>query len=80
MTGRETHCNLHKSPNVTGIDPGTGKIVALFHPRHDELAEHFRFQGLCIEGRTPSGRATVRVLALNDARRLELRAELIAHS
>lgn len=72
-------CNLRKGPNVTGIDPATGEIVALFHPRRDEWPRHFRFNGPHIEGVTPSGRATVRVLALNDARRLELRAELIAH-
>jgi len=39
--------------------------------------EHFLFRGINIEGRTPSGRATVQVLAMNDARRLELRAELL---
>jgi hypothetical protein len=71
-------CNLHKGPNVTGIDPATGEIVALFHPRRDEWHTHFRFDGPHIEGLTPIGRATVRVLTLNDARRLELRAELIA--
>ena len=31
-----------------------------------------------IEGRTPAGRATVQVLGMNDARRLELRSELLA--
>jgi len=72
-------CNLRKGPNVTGIDPATGEIVALFHPRRDEWQRHLRFQGPYIEGLTPVGRATVRVLALNDARRLELRAELITH-
>ena len=71
-------CNLRKGPNVTGIDPATGEIVALFHPRRDEWNRHFRFQGPYIEGLTPFGRATVQVLALNDTRRLELRAELIA--
>ena len=71
-------CNLHKGPNVTGIDPATGEIVALFHPRRDEWHRHFHFDGTYIEGLTPTGRATVRVLTLNDARRVELRAELIA--
>jgi len=40
--------------------------------------EHFGFQGTKIAGRTPTGRATVQLLAMNDARRLELRAELLA--
>ena len=71
-------CNLRKGPNVTGIDPDTEEIVVLFHPRRDEWSRHFRFHGPYIEGITPTGRATVRLLTLNDARRLELRAELIA--
>ena len=71
-------CNLRKGPNVTGIDPDTEQIVTLFHPRRDDWHGHFRFHGPYIEGITPNGRATVRVLALNDARRLEFRAELIA--
>jgi hypothetical protein len=39
--------------------------------------EHFLLQGVRIEGLTPAGRATVYVLAMNDTRRLELRAELL---
>src|SRR5262245_27002940 len=27
------HCNLHKGSNLTGIDPETGVVVVLFHPR-----------------------------------------------
>ena len=71
-------CNLRKGPNVTGIDPDTEQIVQLFHPRRDNWQNHFRFRGPYIEGITPTGRATVRVLTLNDARRLDLRLELIA--
>jgi len=71
-------CNLRKGPNLTGIDPATGELVPLFHPRRDEWDEHFLFRGVRIEGRTPAGRATVRLLAMNEARRLELRSELQA--
>lgn len=71
-------CNLHKGPNLTGIDPATGQIVPLFHPRRDEWQQHFRARGAHLEGLTPSGRATVRLLAMNDPRRLELRSELLA--
>ena len=35
------HCNLKKGPNLTGIDPETGQIAALFHPRKDKWADHF---------------------------------------
>lgn len=71
-------CNLRKGPNLTGVDPETGGVVHLFHPRRDQWAEHFLFRGVKLEGRTPVGRATVQVLGMNDARRLELRSELLA--
>ena len=71
-------CNLRKGPNLTGVDPGSGELAPLFHPRRDRWAEHFLFQGARIEGITPVGRATAHVLAMNDARRLELRFELFA--
>jgi hypothetical protein len=71
-------CNLHKGPNLTGIDPATGEIAPLFHPRRDRWTDHFSFRGAQIEGLSASGRATVQVLAMNDARRLELRQQLLA--
>jgi hypothetical protein len=70
-------CNLRKGPNLSGIDPSTAQLVPLFHPRRDEWNSHFRLRGTHIEGTTSVGRATVQVLAMNDARRLELRAELV---
>ena len=73
-------CNLHKGPNLTGIDPLTRGVEILFHPRRDQWADHFVYRGAYLEGLTPSGRATVEVLALNDARRLELRQELLKFS
>src|SRR6266446_2610761 len=71
-------CNLQKSPNLTGIDPVSGQFQTLFHPRRDRWAEYFVLRGVRIEGLTPAGRATVDVLAMNDARRLELRSVLLA--
>ena len=29
------NCNLKKGPNLSGIDPTTGLVVALFNPRKD---------------------------------------------
>jgi HNH endonuclease len=66
-------CNLHKGPNLTGVDPITGETARLFNPRMDRWVEHFAWRGVWIEGLTPSGRATVQLLAMNDARRVELR-------
>jgi hypothetical protein len=53
-------------------------VVPLFHPRRDAWEEHFEFQGARIVGKTPSGKATVAVLQMNDERRMERRAELLA--
>lgn len=71
-------CNLCKGPNLTGIDPNSGQIVQLFHPRRDAWTEHFEFRQAHIVGKTSRGRATVEVLHMNDERRLERRAELLA--
>jgi hypothetical protein len=73
-----SHCNLHKGPNLSGIDPETNAIVTLFHPRRQSWADHFEYDGPLLVGRTPSGRATIRVLAINDPARVELRRELLA--
>src|SRR5687767_10367478 len=58
-------CNLHKGPNLSGIDPESKKIVPLFNPRDEEWDDHFTFDGALIRGLTPTGRATVRVLDFN---------------
>lgn len=66
-------CNAYKGPNLTSIDPETGAIVPLFHPRHDRWEDHFEMQGGLIAGKTDVGRATVRLLNMNAPRRVELR-------
>ena len=66
-------CNLRKGPNLTGIDPITGEIAPLFDPRRDRWSDHFHFRGPVIEGVTAAGRTTVRLLAMNDTRRIERR-------
>jgi hypothetical protein len=71
-------CNLQKGPNLTGIDPSTGQVVSLFHPRRDRWANQFEAWGTIIKGISPVGRATVHVLAMNDARRIQLRGQILA--
>lgn len=66
-------CNLHKSSNLTGIDPETNRMTPLFDPRRQRWAEHFAWDGLRITGLTPSERTTVRVLVLNSSARLRVR-------
>jgi hypothetical protein len=77
------NCNLKKGPNLSGVDPKTGLVAALFNPRKDEWDNHFSPAigaliplGIAIQGLTPVGRATVQVLGLNDEMRQLIRYEL----
>jgi hypothetical protein len=77
------NCNLKKGPNLSGIDPWTGLVAAIFHPRVDVWEEHLSLVvggliplGIAIRGLTPVGRVTVHVLGLNDEMRKLLRYEL----
>ena len=69
-------CNLHKGPNIAGLDPNTGELTRLFHPRSDQWPEHFEWDGVWLRGRTAIGRTTVAVLAPNDADSIAVRAVL----
>lgn len=69
-------CNFHKGPNISGIDSVTGGIVRLFHPRRDRWDEHFRWEETQLIGTTPEGRATIAVLQINHALRVEARNRL----
>jgi hypothetical protein len=66
-------CNLHKGPNLTGIDPESNRITPLFDPRRDRWDDHFVRHGSRIVGRTAVGRTTVRVLDMNSPARLRVR-------
>ncbi len=69
-------CNRRKGPNLTGIDPASGAIVRLFHPRRDVWQDHFAWSGLDVIGLTDVGRTTVQVLAMNSPAQLETREAL----
>ncbi|MGH2409155.1 MAG: HNH endonuclease [Chloroflexota bacterium] len=71
-------CNRHKGSDLTSIDPQTGAITPLFHPRRDRWDNHFQLNGAVINGITPQGRATARMLHFNHADQVELREPLIA--
>ena len=70
------HCNRFKGPNLTSVDPETATVVPLFHPRADRWDVHFVVEDVVILGRTPSGRATVRLLRMNTDDRHKVRAAL----
>jgi hypothetical protein len=65
-----TLCNRHKGSDLSSVDPETGDVVLLFHPRNHLWVDHFRFEGVLICPLTPIGRATVRLLRLNAEPRL----------
>ena len=73
------HCNRHKGPNLSGIDFVTSrtKLVRLFNPRRHKWPRHFCWDGPQLIGRTPIGRVTVHVLAMNAPIRVALRHALI---
>ena len=71
------HCNRFKGPNIAGLDPESGELVRLFHPRTDLWAAHFQFEGARISETTAIGRATLQVLAMNAPDLLLVRLELV---
>ena len=71
-------CNAFKGTNLSGVDPKTGDLERLFDPRHQAWHEHFELRAALIVGLTATGRTTVSVLMVNEGRRVQLRAALIA--
>ncbi|HEU5115096.1 MAG TPA: HNH endonuclease signature motif containing protein [Isosphaeraceae bacterium] len=71
------YCNSFKGSNIAGLDPRTGKLTRLFHPRRHQWAWHFRYEGPLLIGRTAIGRTTVEVLDINCEEAVILREALI---
>lgn len=66
-------CNHRKGTNLTGLDPDTGRVVRLFHPRQDRWEDHFLADGPRLLALTDVGRTTAGLLALNSGPRLRWR-------
>lgn len=64
------NCNERRSDRTFARDPSSGETVPVFNPRQDSWSEHFAWAAdlIHIVGRTPTGRATVALLDLNDVR------------
>jgi hypothetical protein len=71
-------CNRFKGSNVATPDPQSGEIVPLFNPRTQAWRDHFRLDGPVIVPLSALGRATERLLQLNQIDRVLLRKALIA--
>jgi hypothetical protein len=70
------YCNHHKGPNIASLDPQTGTLVPLYHPRRDQWSDHFGWDDTVVVGKTPIGRATAELLGMNHWQRIELRENL----
>jgi HNH endonuclease len=65
-------CNQAKGSDIGSIDWETQEYTRFFNPRTDRWADHFELVGNRIEGFTPIGHVTARILRFNTAeRRLE---------
>ncbi|MFP4394312.1 MAG: HNH endonuclease [Anaerolineales bacterium] len=64
-----SRCNQYKGTQMHSRDPQTGERVPLFNPRRHAWNEHFEWSedGTKILGKTPSGRATVLALKMNNS-------------
>src|SRR5262249_48133299 len=71
-------CNKHKGTDLTSLDPETGVLAPLFHPRRQRWGAHFELSGSRIHPLTPSARATAGLLQPNPPDRLAERALMIA--
>jgi hypothetical protein len=64
------NCNERRGNRREGRDPRTGEVVPIFNPRQDLWSAHFTWDAerIRIVGLTPTGRATIDMLDLNDDR------------
>ena len=68
-------CSLRKGARQTAIDPATGQVERLFHPRQDTWQVHFAWQGAEVVPLTAKGRATLRLLDMNRVLIIAIRRE-----
>jgi hypothetical protein len=77
-----TLCNRFKGSDIASIDPESGRLARLFHPRLDSWDDHYVLRNGEILASTASGRATVRLLRMNRPTRIrerQLLADRIQH-
>ena len=70
--------NAWKGSDIGSLEPSTGRLVRLSHPRRDRWDEHFHLAGALIEPLTSEGFVTARLLKLNIDKRVVERRLLMA--
>ncbi|MBW4523508.1 MAG: HNH endonuclease [Scytolyngbya sp. HA4215-MV1] len=73
-------CNRHKGTDLATFDPATGEVTLLFNPRNQVWIEHFLLDNGRIDGMTPVGRATAKLLMFNTPTRILERQLLTAQN
>jgi HNH endonuclease len=71
-------CNQAKGSDVGSIHWDSGEFIRFFNPRVDRWADHFLLVEGQIEGITPIGAVTARILAFNSTERVVERQMLQA--
>lgn len=72
-------CNRYKGAQVEAADPETREVRLLFNPREDDWHQHFTWSadGAKVIGLSPTGRATVAALNINNEIAVEVRRNWI---
>lgn len=68
-------CSLHKAARQFFPDSFMGEPASIFNPRQEKWTDHFVWEGVQINGLTPTGRATVAALQMNRPLILAIREE-----
>jgi hypothetical protein len=69
-------CNQAKGSDVGSVHWETNSFIRFFNPRLDAWGHHFTVVGSTIEGLTPIGVVTARILAFNSVERMLERTTL----
>lgn len=64
------HCNQNKGSDLTTFLDSYENIVAIFNPRKQSWTDHFKIEEGEILPRSDIGRATIKLLKLNEPERL----------
>jgi 5-methylcytosine-specific restriction endonuclease McrA len=71
-------CNWKKGPNIATILEEKGELIPLFNPRTQSWFNHFEVENTgFLLGKTNIGKATIKLLELNHAERIEERAGMM---
>jgi hypothetical protein len=71
-------CNRFIGSDIASIDPQTGELAALIHPRLDPWEDHFELRAGEMLALTAKARVTILLLRMNRPARIKER-QLLAH-